>query len=63
MEEVRRIYSEEDYFVGCQGNLVRVDGEGCFQETLVLGKISKQINENNKFKLENKIQVFHVEKM
>ena len=27
----------------------------------MLGKISKQINENNKFRLENKIQVYEIE--
>ena len=42
--ESKRLYSEEDYFLNCRSQLMKIDNSGCMYESLVLGKISKQIN-------------------
>jgi hypothetical protein len=55
------MYSNECVYLSSKNNVIALDGEGCRVELLALSKISKHINENNKYKYEMKIEVFEVE--
>lgn len=63
LEEVKRFYSNECVYLNSKSNNILLSQEGCRMEVLAIAKISKQINENNKYKYESKIEMYQVENM